>query len=186
MAAPATKTLVDLNGTWTMSKTLSDDPQPILELQGIGWVIRKAISLITVTLIVKEYRDADGKFHIDIEQPGTAGIKGTSELRTVNGGWNEHEDHIFGHVKGITTWQKLSELKDDDEDEAFLKKGWAADIIETDEVIKAVANSVKNGWSSTQIWGFEVVEGERRYVRHVVVKKDDKTIRARLVYDYKG
>jgi len=141
--------------------------------------------MITVTLIVKQYRDAEGLYHIDIEQPGTAGIKGTSELRTVNGGWSEHEDHIFGHVKGITTWQKLSELKDDDEDEKFLKTGWSADIVEKDEVIKAVANSVNNGWSSTQIWGFEVINGERRYARHVVVKKGDKTIRAKLYYNFK-
>jgi len=186
MAAPESATLENLNGTWIMNKTLSDDPDAILQLQGVGWIIRKAISLLTITLIVKEYRDADGKYHIDIEQPGAAGIKGTSEHRTVNGGWSEHEDHIFGAVKGLTTWQKLSELKDDDEDEAFLKKGWAEDIVKSDEVIKARADSIKNGWASTQIWGFEVINGDRRYVRHVVVKKGDKTIRSKLIYDYTG
>ncbi|KAE9986332.1 hypothetical protein Vi05172_g287 [Venturia inaequalis] len=184
MAAPQEKTIRDLNGTWAMNKTLSDDPDAILSLQGVGWIIRKAISMITVTLITKQYEE-DGKVHIDIEQPGTAGIKGTSEHRVVEGGWSEHEDHIFGAVKGITTWEKLSELKDSDPDEAFLKQGWSPSTVEKDEVIKSYAESLKNGWNATQIWGFAVVNDEYRYVRNVVVKKGSKTIRARLVYDYK-
>jgi hypothetical protein len=164
---------------------LSDDPDPILSLQGVGWIIRKAISMITVTLVTKQYEE-DGKTHIDIEQPGAAGIKGTTENRVVEGGWSEHEDHIFGPVKGITKWAKLSELKDDDPDEAFLKKGWSQSTIEADEVINSYAESLKNGWNATQIWGFAVVNDEYRYVRNVVVKKGDKVIRARLVYDFKG
>ena len=53
--------------------------------------------------------------------------------------------------------------------------------------MQAVADSIGgNGWTADQIWGFEEIKGERRYVRHVVVRKGDDWKLARLVYDYKG
>ncbi|KAF2436499.1 hypothetical protein EJ08DRAFT_602467, partial [Tothia fuscella] len=174
MAAPAEKTIHDLNGTWTMNKQLSDQTDPILQLQGIGWIIRKAIGMMTVTLVTKQYKDDEGVVHIDIEQPGAAGIKGTTELRQLDGTWREHEDHVFGAVKGHTKWIKIADLKDNDADEAYLKKGWAQETLD-DEAIDAYVESVGNGWTARQIWGFEDVDvggkKERRFVRHVVVKK---------------
>ena len=35
-----------------------------------------------------------------------------------------------------------------------------------------------------QVWGFEVLDGQRYYVRHVAVRKEDDWKLARLVYDY--
>jgi len=37
-----------------------------------------------------------------------------------------------------------------------------------------------------QIWGFEMVNGERRYTRRVAVAKDGKYELARFVYDFIG
>ena len=37
-----------------------------------------------------------------------------------------------------------------------------------------------------QTWGFEVLNGSRYYVRHIVVRKGDDWKQARLVYDYEG
>ena len=37
-----------------------------------------------------------------------------------------------------------------------------------------------------QIWGFEDRKGDRYFVRRVVVKKDDKIERVKLVYDFEG
>lgn len=53
-------------------------------LQGIGWFKRRAISLATITLDIKQYRDDEGVEHIDIEQTATGGIKGTTENRTLD------------------------------------------------------------------------------------------------------
>jgi hypothetical protein len=156
--------------------------------QGIGWLIRKAIGYMTVTLVTKEYKDDAGVFHIDIEQPGAAGIKGTTELRQLDDSWQEHEDHVFGAVKGRSKWIKISDLKDDDADQAYLKKGWSQETID-DEAVDSYVESIKNGWTAHQVWGFEDVEvdgnKQRMYVRHVVVKKADKTIHARLIYEFK-
>jgi len=145
---------------------------------------------MTVTLVTKQYKDDAGVVHIDIEQPGAAGIKGTTELRQLDGTWNEHEDHVFGAVKGTTNWTKVADLKDGDADEAFLKKGWSEETTnDEDGAIDSYVESIKNGWTARQIWGFEEVEvhgaKQRMYVRHVCVKKKDQTIHARLVYDFK-
>jgi len=60
------------------NKTLSDDTDAVLALQGVGWWTRKAIGLATLTLHTKQY-EKDGVTHIDIEQTATGGIKGTTE-----------------------------------------------------------------------------------------------------------
>ncbi|RHZ68484.1 uncharacterized protein CDV56_108303 [Aspergillus thermomutatus] len=102
MAAPADVTIKNLNGEWTMEKNISDPTDPVLTLQGVSWVTRKAISYATVTLIVKEYPDSeDAKLvHIDIDQVLTGGLKGTSEKRQTDWLEREHNDHIFGKIMG--------------------------------------------------------------------------------------
>lgn len=44
------------------------------------------------------------------------------------------------------------------------------------------------GWTATQIWGFQEVDGERRYARNIVLKKvkGEERVAMRLVYDYVG
>jgi hypothetical protein len=138
---------------------------------------------MSVQLNIKSYQDESGAWHIDVEQPGAAGIKGTTELRTIDGKKADHEDHIFGHVVGVTNWIKVGDFKDDDEDEAFLKQDWL-----DEELVDNQVESTKNGWTARQVWGFQnVIEGgveKRFYVRNVVVKKKDKIERAKLIYDF--
>jgi hypothetical protein len=71
----------------------------------VNWFIRKAIGMMNVTLIIRQRTDEDGTENITITQPGAAGIKGTEEKRRVpptndEQVWNDHKDHVFGHVKG--------------------------------------------------------------------------------------
>ncbi|CAF9910583.1 hypothetical protein IMSHALPRED_009244 [Imshaugia aleurites] len=181
MAAPPERTLQDLNGVWTMNKSLSDDYDRILEMQGVSWFLRKAISYATITLTITQYVDetADKRTHIDIAQVATGGVGRTNENRTLDYAWREHEDKIFGKVKGRSRWIKLKDVDDDD----FLKTGY--DDMEGEHV-QALAESIGNGWTADQVWGFEEVEGKRHYVRHTVVRKGDDWKQARLVYDYKG
>ncbi|OJJ40447.1 hypothetical protein ASPWEDRAFT_33843 [Aspergillus wentii DTO 134E9] len=40
------------------------------------------------------------------------------------------------------------------------------------------------GWTAEQIWGFEVIDGKRYYVRRVAVAKDGKYELGRLVYEF--
>ncbi|KAI2011514.1 hypothetical protein LOZ52_004778 [Ophidiomyces ophidiicola] len=211
MAAPAEKTIKDLNGRWTMNKTISNDTDPILSLQGISWLTRKTIGLATITLHVKQYNDDAGISHVDIAQTLTGGISGTTEQRVL--GWEEHEhtDHIFGTVRGRSRYVRGTapadgkvrpdvevQTKAGDEQVAvtkFLKGETLADGSEVegfvagdgeDFWVQSWVESVNDGWTAEQVWGFEVIDGVRRYTRRVVAEKNGKVIKARLVYDYLG
>ncbi|KAJ5949534.1 hypothetical protein N7454_001118 [Penicillium verhagenii] len=43
----------------------------------------------------------------------------------------------------------------------------------------------ETGWTAEQVWGFELIGGERRYTRRVAVVKDGKFELGRLVYTFK-
>jgi len=171
-------------GPYRSYKTLSDDTDPVLALQGIGWLTRKAIGLATVTLSIKQYTE-EGVTHIDIEQTATGGIKGTAELRTLDWSEREHSDHIFGNLKGKNRWCTLDICKDD----AFLKDGWLEGEEENsgpngERHVQSYAVNEKSGWTGDQIWGFAIVDGKRYYTRRVAVSKGDKVLKVRMVYDW--
>ncbi|KAL2685080.1 hypothetical protein Neosp_006175 [[Neocosmospora] mangrovei] len=183
MAAPAEKTITDLNGKWLLNKTLSDSSEPILSLQGIGYLTRKGINLATITLDINQYQappkppntSTDVFTHVDIVQ-SASGLTSTKENRCLDETFREHSDWLFGNVKGNSKFVPLDEIEDD-----FLKQGWLPD---QPKFIRSYVESQGNGWIATQIWGFEEVKGERRYVRHVLVTKGSERVTAKLVYDY--
>ncbi|KAI9669261.1 MAG: hypothetical protein M1829_005138 [Trizodia sp. TS-e1964] len=179
MAAPDSKSLKELSGKWYMNKSLSDDIDEMLQMQGVSWWMRTAISVATITLSIKEYVDEEGKTHIDIEQTATGGIKGTTENRTLD--WTErpHEDHIFGKLVGKSRWTSYEVLHDD-----FFKRDWLPECDGENGVIHAYVVNKEAGWEVDQVWGFEEVEGKRYYVRHVACTKGEKVERVKLVYDY--
>ncbi|KAF8640776.1 hypothetical protein AX17_000426 [Amanita inopinata Kibby_2008] len=185
MAVSADFTILDISGKFIMNKQLSDETDEILRLQGVGWWKRKAISIATVTLAIKHYKDDDGIEHIDIDQTLTGGIPGTTEIRVLT--WTErpHEDHLFGAVIGKSRRCKAEEMDDD-----FLTKGWTADTYEHGLVqAYGASDTPKSGttWIAIQTWGMEDVDGVRRYVRHVhFTGPQGEDIQARLVYDYQG
>ncbi|KAL0938743.1 uncharacterized protein CTRU02_205353 [Colletotrichum truncatum] len=192
MAAPASVTIADLTGKWVMNKTLSDSPEPALALQGIGWMIRKAVGLATVTLIVKQYSAPPSPpgtgeqpvTHIDIDQIATGGLKGTSEKRCLDMEWREHSDWMFGSVRGQSKWMSPEEIEDE-----FLKTNWLEGEAEATgpdgkSHMYSHVESIDNGWTASQIWGFQTIKGERRYARNVLVQKDGKRVEIRLVYDW--
>ncbi|KAF9879774.1 hypothetical protein CkaCkLH20_02585 [Colletotrichum karsti] len=192
MAAPASVTIADLSGKWVMNKTLSDSPEPALTLQGIGWMTRKAVGLATVTLTVKQYSASPSPpgtgtepvTHIDIDQTATGGLKGTSENRCLDMEWREHSDWMFGSVRGQSRWMAPADIEDE-----FLKKGWLEGDAEATgpdgkSHIYSHVESIDNGWTASQVWGFQTINGERRYARNVLVQKGGKRVEIRLVYDY--
>ncbi|UKZ73144.1 hypothetical protein TrVFT333_000785 [Trichoderma virens FT-333] len=185
MAAPASKTTKDLNGNWTMNKTLSDSSDPVLSLQGVGFLTRKAIGLATVTLEIKQYEGppkppntaTDVVTHIDIVQSASK-LSSTEEKRCFDNFPRTHTDWLFGTVEGRSRWVSLDEVTDE-----FLKKDWLVEG-EGQSFITNVAENKEKGWVAEQVWGFQIVDGERRYCRHVVVTKGSERAQIRLVYDY--
>ena len=141
---------------------------------------RKAIGLATLTLHIKQYTDDDGVVHIDIEQTATGGVKGTTELRHLDYKEGEHDDHVFGKVRGKSRFVKISDLDDD-----FLRSNWLPET-QNGDAIESNVTSVNNGWEAKQIWGFQEKDGKRYYARNVVVTKGKDRKQARLFYDFQG
>ncbi|KAF9244568.1 hypothetical protein BU15DRAFT_41808 [Melanogaster broomeanus] len=172
MAAPPNVTTKAMSGKFIMNKSLSDSADEILRLQGVSWFKRRAISVFTLTLSVKHTTDEAGVEHIDIDQTLSGGISGTSEDRILDWEERDDDDDIFGAVIGKSRRIAVEEVADE-----FLKKDWTQDTID-DGVVLAVArsNPSKNKltWTAEQTWGFSVVNGERRYVRHTTFTSSDK------------
>lgn len=151
-------------------------------------MIRKAISLASVTLDVNVYEAppkppstaTDVVTHIDIEQ-SASGLSSTHELRCVDDLFREHSDWLFGNLKGKTKWVSLDEVEDD-----FLKSGWELEGAGGKDFLRSHVENEENGWQAYQIWGFQTVDGERRYCRNVLVTKGENRVTIRMVYDYEG
>lgn len=154
---------------------------------------RKAIGIAAITLDIKQYsgppsppsESKDPAVHIEIDQIATAGLKGTSEKRCLDTFPREHSDWLFGTVRGSSKFiAKSADISD-----AFLAAGWLDGEAEAtgpagELHIQSLAESVDNDWVATQIWGFQTIEGERRYCRNITVVKGDERVEIRLVYDY--
>lgn len=149
---------------------------------------RKAISWATVTLHVKQYIDEAGLTHIDIANTATGGIKGTTELRTLDFVQRKHEDSMFGSMEGKSRWISIGSPEAQEVD-SWLLEGWLEEGEESgpngETKIHSIVKSTDKGWGTEQVWGFAIVDGKRYYTRRLTTKKGDKTIRIRLVYDKK-
>lgn len=200
MAAPPSVTIKNLTGNWIMDKDLSDDSEPVLSLQGVNWLTRKAIGKVSIGLKVVQTTKDNGIVNITIDQ-SAAGLSGTREVRDLNWEKSEHSDHIFGTVNGRSRWINIENIKeplpDDftytDEEIKFLSEGWIDSDSENggpngERLIESFAVNTKDNWIARQIWGFAMVNGSRYYVRRTIVKqisgKKDAQ-RVRLVYSYK-
>lgn len=148
-------------------------------------------------LTVKEYQDAQSTYHIDITSVAM-GVTSTQENRTLDWTERDHQDRVFGKVKGKSRLFKKEEFEmiggeSNEEEAAFLrgeklKDGSSSQFIEEDSVQSFVQNQDPGyGWSAEQIWNFEEIEGKRYYTRRVIGRKAGEASQLiRLVYDYHG
>ncbi|VUC24114.1 unnamed protein product [Clonostachys rosea] len=196
MAAPESKNISDLNGKWILNRKLSDPTGPTLSVQGIGWMTQKLIGAATITLQIAQYSlpaqalhggEADKNVvHINIEQNLTKNLKGTIEQRCVDDEWHEHSDWLFGKVRGKVKWASYEDLGD-----GFLESGWLENEIEAvgacgHSHILCRVESLERGWVANEVWGFQMIDHERRYVRKVIVTNGGNVSKTRMVYDWVG
>lgn len=157
----------------------------MLRLQGVSWFTRKAISLASITLTVKHYKDEQSIEHIDITQTLSGGIS-TQENRTLDWTEREHSDNIFGAVLGKS--RRITDVNGPELEVAFLKTGWTDDTYR-DGVVESFVQSdtakSNTTWIVDQTWGFETIDGLRRYARHLkFTGPQNEDMELRLCYDY--
>jgi len=193
MAAPPQITCTNLSGKFALNKSLSDSVDAMLECQGIGWATRKIVGLASVVLTIKSHtKDSHPQINTTTL---VAGLDKTQEDRTMNWTDADHADKIFGKCRHRNRLVNAAEYKIEGpgtaEDAAFLraeklKDGKTDSKREDGQIVQSYVESIGNGWKVEQVWGFEIVGGERRYSRRVVVWNGAKSVRTRIVYDYRA
>ncbi|THG98368.1 hypothetical protein EW026_g3797 [Hermanssonia centrifuga] len=184
MAVPPNTTTLNLSGKYFQNKTLSDDTDEILRLQGVSWFTRRIIKYATLYLTIN-HRTEEGIEKITVEQVLSGGAGSSTDDRILD--WEERpvDDQLFGPMLTKTRRLNLEDIEKD-----WLKNGWA-DTTKEHGTINTYGQSdtAKSGrtWVADVTWGIEEIEGEMRYARHVFfVGPGGEEIQARLVYDYQG
>jgi hypothetical protein len=145
----------------------------------MNYFARKALSISTINVVIRQHDDAaTGVTHMDIEQTSLGGLKGITERRVLDWTPRETESYLFGKSRGKSRWVDISEVEDE-----FLKMGFEEG---TKEVLEGMVENLTGGWTAVQTWGFEIIDGRRHYVRHVVSKKGDLVKTVKMVYDWQG
>lgn len=180
------------------NKSLSDAFDPVLSLQGIGWLTRKALGAATITQSLRQTpttgEDGQPTTQIIIDQTITGGLKGSTENRTLDWHIRGHTDWLFGTLQGRSRYNTLAKIAEEskaqgtvEEDVKHVTGGWLKET-EEGEVVETFVDNEGNKWTGWQVWGFADIGGERKFTRRIVVRRKDKdeAIRVRLVYDYVG
>lgn len=148
------------------------------------------------------HETSNGTTTITIHNVSLGGIKGTTEERVLDGEFAEHSDYIWGHVKGRTQYALTQDTNDN------LMEHWSQETSEGECIVDETM-AMNGSWSSImvsfimssviarpaafsdmlippKIWGFEMINGSRFFVRHVTVRRGSQSSSARLVYEYTG
>ncbi|OAX44396.1 hypothetical protein K503DRAFT_383870 [Rhizopogon vinicolor AM-OR11-026] len=184
MACPDSVTTKNLTGKLRLNKSLSDSVDQTLKLQGISYLMRTAISILSLTLELNHYTDDAGVERIDIKQILSGGLKAPDDNLVINNEDSRRDDHIFGPLVINPRRTKVDKLEID-----FLKEGWTEDTHE-DGVIYCVVRSdtEKTGkdWAVHVVWGFTIKDGVRVFARRYrfTTKNSPEPIYVKLYYDY--
>ncbi|KAL5361495.1 hypothetical protein BJX96DRAFT_165939 [Aspergillus floccosus] len=188
-----------LHGSWCLDEYISDDPDAILKLQGVGWLVRKAIRAASVKLTVtfqSGYCASPESMEFVMHTMLTGGITGSSETRIPD--WDErlHEDSVFGDVivrcrfvpgtldAGGNKWPQL------DMQSTFSRE---SDRVEAEEFLKNFTSSVvpaeeKEEWKDSFLHDFVRNESagwtaeQRCLKRRIVVTRGGEYETAVFVY----
>lgn len=133
---------------------------------------------------IKQFTDAQDPSltHLHIETKSGSGLPASTEARMLND-QIKHADHpLFGKITGRTRWAAVQE-GEGGLPSKFLAEGWEES---TKRVVLMTTEHLDVNAVTYQAGGIEVVGGERRYVRHVEVRKGTEVLQVKLVYDYVG
>ncbi|KAK6536333.1 hypothetical protein TWF281_000572 [Arthrobotrys megalospora] len=172
MAAPLELTATNMNGCYTMNRELSGDTDAILGYQNIGWLTRKTLGRVPVTLTLTQTKEA-----IQVDSVA-AGFITTNEAVQLDDQSYPLNHKVWGPITSRAKMIKVSEIEDE-----TLKEGWVGD-----EVVEVNSESEANKWKATQIWGFQDVdikgEKQRRYFRRIKLVHKKGTEYCHTCYDY--
>jgi hypothetical protein len=175
------------------SKSHSGEFDPIFAIQGIPWLIRKVISMATLSMKVAHDVEAEtGTKTIVFTMMvsiAIAGLGEEKEVRFLDGREQLHSSALFGTSAAQSRLVHLATAKGHDGEplnpslyREFLPEGESGGENNLYDLIVHQTN----GWIMEQVWGFGMVNGERHLIRTLVIKKGDKVAYTKAVYDWNG
>ncbi|KAJ5991921.1 hypothetical protein N7451_007645 [Penicillium sp. IBT 35674x] len=177
MAAPSDITVRDLSGRWDSNSELSDDAKPIMELQGVPWIVRSMLANTSISVTLRQSTDEAGVTKVDSIQTSMGQV--VEETRVLDWEPRDQPHLIFGNMTVRSRFSEPNDLENVLRDRAGSGVcDWEGEVIEIE--VKTV------GWKSITIWGFMTIDGTRRYVRRSVARKDEEERVVQLVYDWAG
>lgn len=158
------------------NKTLSDDLNPLMELQGVPWLARKAASMATVKARLTQHTGPDGIASITTEGMAAGGLKGKAMTYRLDGCEIKHEGQY-----GVTrmrallvdepTSEPLLSLAGPEALDPYLTEGWLygdGKQAQSPQHIQIYLDHSTAG-SVEQVWGFSTISGQRRRKQHPVL-----------------
>lgn len=151
---------------------------------------RQFVSIVTLHESTKQYKDAAGITHFDIDLSITGGFKGGAENRIVDGQKHSIETDMLGTIYEQCTWAHLDKIED-----PWLKEGWVYSPKEKEEGgagpngelhMEIHATNSKGDFSTHAIWGFTELNGVRYHCRRAISRKGKQEARAVGIYGYTG
>ncbi|OAA50790.1 hypothetical protein BBO_00737 [Beauveria brongniartii RCEF 3172] len=132
----------------------------------------------TITLRIKQEVDDEGLTHLTIDSKSGTGLPGSTERRLFNNETRQGNHPLFGKITGRTRCAALDDLPSD-----WLATGWEDD---TSRVILMATEHLDIGAVTYKAGALELIDGDRRYVRHVEVQKGEEQLKTKIIYDYLG
>lgn len=161
-------------------------------MQGIPWIIRKVVNITTLTLKVAHDIDESGTKTLVFTQAASIAIAGLSEekeTRFLDGRETFHSSTLFGTSSARSRLVNPSTATDNDGkplDPVLIR-----DLLQEGELggennlFDLIVHQTQ-GWVMQQIWGFGIVNDERRLMRKMVIKKGSDVAYITAFYDWRG
>ncbi|KAF2763678.1 hypothetical protein EJ03DRAFT_332532 [Teratosphaeria nubilosa] len=173
------KSMLDLNGPWKLNKDLSSDATAAMDIQGIGFLTRKAVSVATKLAPLRISVAQKGKEEIIISYATMASLPAIKEeLRPANDEWMEKKDPMVGKIRIRSRWTTTSELKSKGSD-TFLTDGLGDD----ETILEAEIESLEKDFKMDQLW---LMEGDKLVKRDLTTSANGKKAETRFVYEFDG
>ncbi|KAJ5374409.1 hypothetical protein N7517_006415 [Penicillium concentricum] len=193
MAAPNFKDIPDLTGTWVLNRKLSTDPDEIMVLQGVPWVVRKVLRHARLSLQICQTTSTCIDEKCDEGSVLADKSNSVTSLRitqTVNpGGFDSEGSYLVDGSKQDLSLPIFGDIQMQLEfiDKSHVLEDSTRKIVEvaslTNIVIQELALNSSKGWDAEVIWGFEELEGKKHLTRNIRTTKEEKKVIAKMVYD---
>jgi hypothetical protein len=187
---PSSRYLAENNNS--QNKTISDPFDPAFVFQGIPWIIRKVISIATLSMTVAHGVDEAGAKTLVFTQAASIAIAGLSEekeTRFLDGRETFHSSTLFGTSSARSRMVNLSTATGNDG--KLLDPLLTSDFLQEgnpdgdNNLLDLIVHQTK-GWVMEQVWGFGVLNNERRLLRKMALKKGSEAVYITAWYDWKG